>query len=172
MLFLSKPLTNANLCGILVKSAKDMGEFPSGQRGQTVNLLSMTSLVRIQLPPPRKNAVRDCVFSIQFDRVELVCHRIAGADGIPTKSGMASTTARSMTFVEWITFRATRAMRGFHTAYGGFHTLGSRAILCRTLRGAELSPLRTARQNTPMLAKWYRVPPEKCDVFLYHSETT
>ena len=29
-----------------------MGEFPSGQRGQTVNLLSLTSLVRIQLPPP------------------------------------------------------------------------------------------------------------------------
>ena len=31
-----------------------MGEFPSGQRGQTVNLLSLTSLVRIQLPPPYK----------------------------------------------------------------------------------------------------------------------
>ena len=31
-----------------------MGEFPSGQRGQTVNLLSLTSLVRIQLPPPTK----------------------------------------------------------------------------------------------------------------------
>ena len=31
-----------------------MGEFPSGQRGQTVNLLSLTSLVRIQLPPPLK----------------------------------------------------------------------------------------------------------------------
>ena len=34
-----------------------MGEFPSGQRGQTVNLLSLTSLVRIQLPPPTKNAL-------------------------------------------------------------------------------------------------------------------
>ena len=33
-----------------------MGEFPSGQRGQTVNLLSLTSLVRIQLPPPCKKA--------------------------------------------------------------------------------------------------------------------
>ena len=30
-----------------------MGEFPSGQRGQTVNLLSVTSVVRIHLPPPR-----------------------------------------------------------------------------------------------------------------------
>ena len=28
-----------------------MGEFPSGQRGQTVNLLSLTSVVRIHLPP-------------------------------------------------------------------------------------------------------------------------
>ena len=31
-----------------------MGEFPSGQRGQTVNLLSVTSVVRIHLPPPGK----------------------------------------------------------------------------------------------------------------------
>ena len=32
-----------------------MGEFPSGQRGQTVNLLSLTSVVRIHLPPPEKD---------------------------------------------------------------------------------------------------------------------
>ena len=31
----------------------NMGEFPSGQRGQTVNLLSVTSMVRIHLPPPK-----------------------------------------------------------------------------------------------------------------------
>ena len=44
-----------------------MGEFPSGQRGQTVNLLSLTSLVRIQLPPPRKALVRkDKSFSVIF----------------------------------------------------------------------------------------------------------
>ena len=35
-----------------------MGEFPSGQRGQTVNLLSLTSLVRIQLPPPKQKGHR------------------------------------------------------------------------------------------------------------------
>ena len=29
-----------------------MEEFPSGQRGQTVNLLSLISMVRIHLPPP------------------------------------------------------------------------------------------------------------------------
>ena len=28
-----------------------MGEFPSGQRGQTVNLLAPPSVVRIHLPP-------------------------------------------------------------------------------------------------------------------------
>ena len=27
------------------------GEFPSGQRGQTVNLLQLASVVRIHLPP-------------------------------------------------------------------------------------------------------------------------
>ena len=34
-------------------SKVNMGEFPSGQRGQTVNLLSVTSVVRIHLPPPK-----------------------------------------------------------------------------------------------------------------------
>ena len=32
-----------------------MGEFPSGQRGQTVNLLAMPSVVRIHLLPPNTN---------------------------------------------------------------------------------------------------------------------
>ena len=32
-----------------------MGEFPSGQRGQTVNLLAMPSVVRIHLPPPKQS---------------------------------------------------------------------------------------------------------------------
>ena len=31
----------------------NMGEFPSGQRGQTVNLLSVTSVVRIHPRPPK-----------------------------------------------------------------------------------------------------------------------
>ena len=43
----SSPSTSSN-------NKFNMGEFPSGQRGQTVNLLSLTSLVRIQLPPPTK----------------------------------------------------------------------------------------------------------------------
>ena len=30
---------------------KVMGEFPRGQRGQTVNLLALLSVVRIHLPP-------------------------------------------------------------------------------------------------------------------------
>ena len=32
-----------------------MEEFPSGQRGQTVNLLSTTSMVRIHPPPPQES---------------------------------------------------------------------------------------------------------------------
>ena len=31
-----------------------LGEFPSGQRGQTVNLLLIASVVRIHLPPPNE----------------------------------------------------------------------------------------------------------------------
>ena len=36
-----------------------MGEFPSGQRGQTVNLLSSTSVVRIHPLPPEKPTCRN-----------------------------------------------------------------------------------------------------------------
>ena len=43
------------------RSKLNMGEFPSGQRGQTVNLLSMTSVVRIHLPPP-KSALKSADF--------------------------------------------------------------------------------------------------------------
>ena len=32
-----------------------MGEFLSGQRGQTVNLLRFASMVRIRPPPPQKS---------------------------------------------------------------------------------------------------------------------
>ena len=34
-----------------------MGEFPSGQRGQTVNLLLIASVVRIHLPPPTETTI-------------------------------------------------------------------------------------------------------------------
>ena len=33
---------------------QNMGEFPSGQRGQTVNLLRIASMVRIRPPPPQR----------------------------------------------------------------------------------------------------------------------
>ncbi len=35
-----------------------MEEYPSGQRGQTVNLLASPSMVRIHPPPPRRGKVR------------------------------------------------------------------------------------------------------------------
>ena len=38
---------------MLVESKLHMGEFPSGQRGQTVNLLAVLSVVQIHLPPPK-----------------------------------------------------------------------------------------------------------------------
>ena len=34
-----------------------MGDFPSGQRGQTVNLLAMPSVVRIHHPPPTETTI-------------------------------------------------------------------------------------------------------------------
>ena len=56
----SSPSTGSSVsCGKL-----HMGEFPSGQRGQTVNLLLIASVVRIHLPPPTKGiTVRWCLFA-------------------------------------------------------------------------------------------------------------
>ena len=41
-----------------------MGAFPSGQRGQTVNLLSLTSVVRIHPLPPIQKTTHRVVFCI------------------------------------------------------------------------------------------------------------
>ena len=45
---------------------KYKGDFPSGQRGQTVNLLSLTSVVRIHHPPPTKNALLSTKTKVRF----------------------------------------------------------------------------------------------------------
>ena len=47
-----------------------MGEFPSGQRGQTVNLLRIASMVRIRPPPPEKNGNRDTI-TVLFSYIRL-----------------------------------------------------------------------------------------------------
>ena len=47
-------ICNQQVDGSTPFTSSNMGEFPSGQRGQTVNLLSLTSVVRIHLPPPTK----------------------------------------------------------------------------------------------------------------------
>ena len=51
------------------RSKVNMGEFPSGQRGQTVNLLSVTSVVRIHLPPPN-SASKDAEFCFYPFRIK------------------------------------------------------------------------------------------------------
>ena len=43
-------------------SKSNMEEFQSGQMGQTVNLLSLTSVVRIHPPPPGNTIERSCFF--------------------------------------------------------------------------------------------------------------
>ncbi len=45
-----------------ITSSKYSEGFPSGQRGQTVNLLSVTSVVRIHPPPPEKTTCFDKSF--------------------------------------------------------------------------------------------------------------
>ena len=50
-------ICNQQVDGSTPFTSSNMGDFPSGQRGQTVNLLSLTSVVRIHHPPPTKNAL-------------------------------------------------------------------------------------------------------------------
>ena len=44
-------------------SSFNMGEFQSGQMGQTVNLLPSASVVRIHLPPPKRCLQSRALFS-------------------------------------------------------------------------------------------------------------
>ena len=50
-----------------ITSSIFLGDFPSGQRGQTVNLLSLTSVVRIHHPPPEKSTFYKVLFSRTFN---------------------------------------------------------------------------------------------------------
>ena len=50
-------ICNQQVDGSTPFTSSNMGDFPSGQRGQTVNLLSLTSVVRIHPLPPEKD---DC----------------------------------------------------------------------------------------------------------------
>ncbi len=58
-------------------SSNNMGEFPSGQRGQTVNLLATPSVVRIHLPPP-STAERQCFFRM-MDSFGIISHKSCNA---------------------------------------------------------------------------------------------
>ena len=50
--YLTKPLDVLYYITCAGQKVLDTEGFPSGQRGQTVNLLSVTSMVQIHLPPP------------------------------------------------------------------------------------------------------------------------
>ena len=59
----STPITSSNGVATAIPI---LGDFPSGQRGQTVNLLSLTSVVRIHHPPPTKNALLSTKTKVRF----------------------------------------------------------------------------------------------------------
>ncbi len=62
-------ICNQQVGGSSPSTSSNMGEFPSGQRGQTVNLLLNASVVRIHLPPPKKRLATASRFFIQADRL-------------------------------------------------------------------------------------------------------
>ena len=45
---------NQQVVGSIPITSSNVEDFPSGQRGQTVNLLALLSVVRIHHPPPKK----------------------------------------------------------------------------------------------------------------------
>ena len=45
---------NQQVVGSIPITSSNVEDFPSGQRGQTVNLLALLSVVRIHHPPPEK----------------------------------------------------------------------------------------------------------------------
>ena len=55
-------ICNQQVDGSTPFTSSNTGEFPSGQRGQTVNLLHLASVVRIHLPPPTKKTPLRCLF--------------------------------------------------------------------------------------------------------------
>ena len=61
-------ICNQQVVGSTPITSSIMGVFPSGQRGQTVNLLSPTTVVRIHpLPPKKKTSFdRNLSFSVIF----------------------------------------------------------------------------------------------------------
>ena len=56
-------ICNQQVVGSTPITSSNTGAFPSGQRGQTVNLLSLTSVVRIHpLPPEKSTCESKCFF--------------------------------------------------------------------------------------------------------------
>ena len=102
-----------------------LGEFPSGQRGQTVNLLSLTSLVRIQLPPPNSSdLVRGIIINFRCEVNDPTVE-----NGVPTKISASvdiiaarpqkkTVVGRSFFFFHKDFGEPYSAGRGF-TAFGG-----------------------------------------------------
>ena len=82
------------------RSKVNMGEFPSGQRGQTVNLLSVTSVVRIHLPPP-KSALK----SADFCFIRTFWRRTETADAACFCAGSLNSSSFHAAFVHYVRSR-------------------------------------------------------------------
>ncbi len=100
------------------------GEFPSGQRGQTVNLLRIASMVRIRPPPPQKTTIlRIVVFcgigiwEGGFERRLLASARwaLATAVAFPQKSESVSPLKKPIP-TDWSFLRYQHSEDGFERA--------------------------------------------------------
>ena len=90
----SNPSTSSNFID-------NMGDFPSGQRGQTVNLLAMPSVVRIHHPPPKsrlqkRSAFYFCAFRYSPPRKHPChCEPVTDVTGVAIRNSHPRTPGRA-----------------------------------------------------------------------------
>ena len=73
----SSPSTSSKTFPIIISGTNIVGDFPSGQRGQTVNLLRFASVVRIHNLPPENPKSLQTAFRVIFFITESPMSRAA-----------------------------------------------------------------------------------------------
>ena len=126
-----------------------MGRYPSGQRGQTVNLLPSASKVRILASPPHGDYVSPLALRVRAWNGRTVvtgdesCGRSSVVELQPSKLAVASSNlvARSNLTV--------RDLSGAHVAQLAEHVLGKDEVT-RSIRvvGSTITPARPGRAKT------------------------
>ena len=146
-----------------------MGGFPSGQREQTVNLLSTTSVVRIHLLPPSNSPAVWLGFCLAGGTVDEPCAQIYAdsvmrhlpyclifADNSTMRAGSAACTARRLRPSLPLVMR--RNARQNAPLYNALHLWRTSTTDLTPRRGSAACTARRLRHDTPqsvLASLWY-----------------